>query len=276
MATVRYLGCTIPSPMRTIALSTALFALLAPVTAQTLCSAQGNVILYSNYDGGPLVINVDENIPDLRVGIVSYEFVKIVFTGPFAGNVTQVIYAGYNGSNDHCGIGSGTSVTINGAPNAVTDVRFAPPATFANSNGYGSMICAYSCDINSNQGGCNTADQVAHYFLTEFGGILRYHLTQYGCWTGTQAVSAGGNCCEDPLATSLPDHAEPLTLQRTGDRFELREVAGVRVVDASGRVVLERTASGGRVVFDVTGWSPGSYIMMEAAGERAVRFAVMP
>ena len=276
MATVRYLGCTIPSPMRIIALSTTLFALLAPVTAQTLCSAQGNVILYSNYDGGPLVINVDENIPDLRVGIVSYEFVKIVFTGPFAGNVTQVIYAGYNGSNDHCGIGSGTSVTINGAPNAVTDVRFAPPATFANSNGYGSMICAYSCDINSNQGGCNTADQVAHYFLTEFGGILRYHLTQYGCWTGTQAVSAGGNCCEDPLATSLPDHAEPLPLQRTGDRFELREVAGVRVVDASGRVVLERTASGGRVVFDATGWSPGSYIVTEAAGERAVRFALMP
>ncbi len=276
MATIGYLGCIFPSAMRTLILSTVLLALAAPVDAQTLCSAQGNVILYSNYDGGPLVINVDENIPDLRVGIVSYEFVKIVFTGPFAGNVTQVIYAGYNGSNDHCGIGSGTSVTINGAPNAVTDVRFAPASTFANSNGNNSMICAYSCDINSNQGGCNTADQVAHYFLTEFGGILRYHLTQYGCWTGTQAVSTGGNCCEDPLATSLPDHTEPLRMQRKDDRYELWDVAGVRGLDAAGRVVPDRTASGGRVVFDVSGWSPGSYIVMEAAGERAVRFAVMP
>ena len=276
MATIGYLGCIIPSAMRTLVLSTALLALAAPVDAQPLCSTPGNVILYSNYDGGPLVINVDENIPDLRVGIVSYEFVKIVFTGPFAGNVTQVIYAGFNGSNDHCGIGSGTTVTINGAPNAVTDVRFAPPATFANSNGYGSMICAYSCDVNSNQGGCNTADQVAHYFLTEFGGVLRSHLTQYGCWTGTQAVSAGGNCCEDPLATAMPGHAEPLRLQRTGDRFELQDVDGVRVLDASGRLVLERAATAGRVLFDATGWSPGSYTAVDATGARVARFAVWP
>lgn len=276
MATIGYLGCIIPSAMRTLVLSTALSALVANVSAQSLCSAQGNVILYSNYDGGPLVIDVDENIPDLRVGIVSYEFVKVVFTGPFAGNVTQVIYAGFNGSNDHCGIGSGTTVTINGAPNAVTDVRFAPPATFANSNGYGSMICAYSCDVNSNQGGCNTADQVAHYFLTEFGGVLRYHVTQYGCWTGTQAVSAGGNCCEDPLATALPDHAGPLRLQRVGDRFELRDVEGVTVLDASGRVVLQRASTGGRVQFDATGWRPGSYTARDAAGVRTARFVVVP
>ncbi|MCC6577001.1 MAG: hypothetical protein IT228_06630 [Flavobacteriales bacterium] len=257
-------------------LAFACMALPLGLDAQTLCSAQGNVILYSNYDGGPLVIAVDEDIPDLHVGIVSYEYVKVEFIGAFTGNVTQVVYAGMNGSNDHCGIGSGTSVSINGAPNATTDIRVAPPVTFANGNGYGSMICAYSCDVNTGQGGCNTADQVAHYFLTEFGGILRYHRTQYGCWSGTQYVSAAGNCCEDPLATLLPDHAEPLPLQRMGDRFVLEGVDGVRVVDASGRVVLERTASGGRVVFEVTGWSPGSYIVMEAAGERVLRFAVMP
>lgn len=25
--------------------------------------------------------------------------------------------------------------------------------------------------------------------------VLRFHQTQYGCWAGTYAISAGGNCC---------------------------------------------------------------------------------
>ncbi len=261
--------------LRTI-ITTALLLLCAarPVQAQTICSPQGNVILYSNYDGGPLVIDVDVDIPDLRVGIISYEFVKVVFTGPFVGNVTQVIYAGYNGSNDHCGIGSGTSVTINGAPNASTDVRIAPPATFANGNGWPSMICAYSCNVNSGQGGCNTADQVAHYFLSELGGILRHHLVQYGCWTGVQAVSAAGNCCEDPLSTGVQEMPDPLPLQCTGDRYVVRGVDGLRVVDATGRVLLDRPAPDGEVRFDAAGWEPGAYVAVEPSSRRMVRFMV--
>lgn len=241
-------------------------------SAQSVCNLAGNVILYSNYDGGPLTILVDDSIPDLKVGVVSYEFVKITFTGPYASMITQVVYAGYNGSNDHCGIGSGTSVSINGVPNAVTDIRFAPPATFSNTNGNGSMVCAYSCDLNANQGGCNTADQVAHYFLSEFGGVLRHHLTQYGCWTGVQAISAGGNCCEDPLATSITDPVAPLRMRihpnPASDLLQVESTEPLHVLDAAGRIVLRSpgVATSSPRMVDLGELAPGPYLLRGSTG----------
>lgn len=49
---------------------------------------------------------------------------------------------------------------------------------------------------------CNTVDQVEAYFLNFFpGSTLFMHQVQYGCWTTTQNVASGGNCC--PLATGV-------------------------------------------------------------------------
>jgi len=204
--------------------------------------------------------------------------VKITFTGPYVGTITEVIYAGYNGSNDHCGIGSGTGVSISGAPNAVTDIRFAPTATFTNGNGNGSMVCAYSCDITTSQGGCNTADQVAHYFLSEFGGVLRYHLTQYGCWTGIQAVSAGGNCCEDPLATGFEDPATTTHLalfpNPASDAIRVMATGPFTVVDAAGRDVRSGSlVSAGPTEVDIAALALGAYAIRFTDG-RAERFLV--
>lgn len=156
------------------------------------CDPNGNVIIYSNYDGGVLNINVDQNIPNLKIGICTYEGTTVNISGTFAGNVTAVAYAGYNASNAHC---SGIiNTSINGVPIGITSIAIYPPATLSDPNGNPNIDCAYQCGTG-NQGGCNTAGQVAHYFLTQFGGTLRFHQTQYGCWTGTRLVSAGGNCC---------------------------------------------------------------------------------
>ena len=57
------------------------------VSAQTICNADGNLIIYSNYDGGILTINVDQNIPNLKVGICTYEPIQVSFTGAFVGNI---------------------------------------------------------------------------------------------------------------------------------------------------------------------------------------------
>ena len=65
------------------------------------CSPSGNVVLFTNYDGGVLNIQVDEDIPDLRIGVVAYNAVRIAFTGAFASNVTEVRYAGINLSLIH-------------------------------------------------------------------------------------------------------------------------------------------------------------------------------
>lgn len=58
-------------------LLTLIFSLLFSGTlyAQVICNPNGNLILYTNYDGGPLNIVIDQNIPNIRIGIVSYEAV---------------------------------------------------------------------------------------------------------------------------------------------------------------------------------------------------------
>lgn len=185
----------------------------AQVHAQTVCDTSGNVIMYSNYDGGVLNIDVDVDIPNLKIGVVSYEPVTINISGTYVANVTGVIYAGYvSTTNMHCN-NSPTTTTINGVPSNITAINFLPAATYNNPNGYTMIVCNYSCSSTTNQGGCNTPDQVADYFLTNFGGTMRYHFTQYGCWSNTMPVSAGGNCCEMPITTGV--HENGLAYQLT-------------------------------------------------------------
>lgn len=164
------------------------------VTGQSLCDPNGNVIIYSNYDGGYLNISVDANIANLKVGITTYEDCEITFSGPYAGNITQVIYAGYQGNNLHCNP-SPPTIKVNGVSSSLVTILQYPAATWSNVFGYPFIICNYSCDSASYQGGCNTPDQIVHYFLTQFSGTLRFHYTQYGCWQGTYKISDGGNCC---------------------------------------------------------------------------------
>lgn len=178
-----------------------LAVLLWPMAGQNVCNPNGNLIIYTNYDGGTLNINVDQNIPNLIIGVVGYEATSINLSGTFVGNVTAVHYAGYNGTNNPCGGVLATS--INGAPvAAATSTVFAPAATISNPNGYGMIICGYSCSNNTNQGGCNTVDQIEAYFLSLFPNSSLYaHMVQYSCWSGTYSVSSGGSCC--PLSPFL-------------------------------------------------------------------------
>jgi len=155
------------------------------------------MIIYSNYDGGTLNINVDVNIPNLVIGVVSYEAVAINISGTFASNVTAVRYAGYNSApNSNC-TPNITTTAISGAPTAAaTNITLMPSSPLSNPNGYSFIICNYSCSTTTNQGGCNTPDQIAAYFQGQYPtASIRYHKTQYGCWSGTQNVSGTGNCC---------------------------------------------------------------------------------
>lgn len=180
------------------------FCIVIPITvgnaySQITCDQSGNVVLYSNYDGGVLNINVDVNIPNLKIGVVSYEMVTINLTGPFVNNITAVQFAGYTTTTHHHCNNSPAITSIVGAPPGTDTLVFMPASPLSNNNGYYIIICNYSCDTVSNQGGCNTPDQIAAYFQQEFGGLLRYHYTQYGCWNGTYNISDGGNCCISTL-----------------------------------------------------------------------------
>ncbi|WP_343631656.1 T9SS type A sorting domain-containing protein [Fluviicola sp.] len=173
-----------------------------------VCNPNGNIIIFSNYDGGSLNIDVDVNIPNLKIGVVSYEAVEVTFTGAYVNNITGIEYAGFNnGGNTTCG-GNIATTTFTGMPGGVTpNIEFVPPVTYSDPNGYMYIDCGYSCGTG-NQGGCNTAAQIYAYFESVFAGTVYSHKTQYGCWSGTQSLSGGGNCCAAPPAPSTPPVAD--------------------------------------------------------------------
>lgn len=183
--------------------------------AQTVCDPSGNLVIFTNYDGGEMTIDVDANIPNLKIGICSYEAVRVNIVGTFSANVTQVIYAGYNNSpNTNCTPNVSTT-SVSGVSSGIVTINFAPPAGYSNPNGYNSVICGYSCNTTSSQGGCNTPDQIAYYFTQQTGGTLRFQFLQYGCWANvTKTISGGGNCCAMPCtAPSAPTNTTAASQQ---------------------------------------------------------------
>lgn len=193
--------------MKRIAQTIYLLLLSMAVQAQPICNPAGNILIYSNYDGGILNIQVDVNIPNLKVGICTYEAVQVNFSGPFVGNITEVAYAGFGGTNDNCGSGV-TSTSINGVPPGIVSIYSNATGNTAISPFLGEpllpgfpplvncMVGASEC-TSSTDGGGNTSEQIVQFFLAEFGpgATLYAHETGYNCFSGTYTVSSGGNCC---------------------------------------------------------------------------------
>ncbi len=124
--------------------------------SQGICDPGGNIIIYSNYDGGTLNIDIDEDIPNIRIGICSYESVTINITGTYIDNVVEVLYAGYD---------SDGSTEVTGVSSGIVDILLYPPATISDPDGYPYIICAYDCDTLYVPGGCNTVEQLPNYFF---------------------------------------------------------------------------------------------------------------
>jgi hypothetical protein len=193
-----------------------LFFVLPSMYFSQVCNNAGNVMIFSNYDGSRetaaqrLNINVNVNIPNIKIGICSYERVTVNIGGAFAGNVTAVRYAGFNAvGNCNCywpstPAGCAVTTTITGVPAGIITYCVMPNSPFNNVNGYPQIICAYQCVNNANNGGCNTPQQVVQYFMNVFGGTFRSHTAQYNCWAGaTYSMSTAGNCCLTVLPMEL-------------------------------------------------------------------------
>ena len=187
-----------------------------PLNAQSVCNSSGNIAIFSNYDGGIININVDQNIPNLIIAVCTYEPVQINIIGPFASTVSQVIYAGFNSNqnNNNCSQGNFTT-SVSGVNQAI--VSISPPNnpplvgyTPNHNNGsgpWGGTMVGVSgqCDTLTNAGGGNTPDEVVYYFTNQTGGQLLFHNTQYGCWLNqTFNISGGGNCCIQPPCSKPP------------------------------------------------------------------------
>jgi hypothetical protein len=257
------------------------FALLAFFSAAVLshaqtvgCDSMSNVIIYSNYDGGILNINVDQNIPNLKIGVVSYEAVQINISGTYAANVTKVWYAGYNGANDNCNLGV-TNTTISGVAPGVDTIQIYPAVTYPDANGSPNMVCSYQC-VSGNSGGCNTPEQVVHFFLTKFGETnFRFHRTLYNCWPPSVPVSGGGNCCLAPLSLSVQNTVATNGLSvfpnpaatDLGINVQMTNSENARIVlyDALGNAVRssnEMLVTGeNNLTWDVSNYATGIYLL---------------
>ena len=257
--------------LRSLLLTSALAASPTISWAQGLwCYPQARMVVFSNYDGGRLTINVDEDIPDLHIGVLSYEFARVYITGAYAANVTAVHYAGFNGANDHCDLGGSLTTSIVGVPASAASIVLYPSAATADPNGWPSMICAYSCAEGTDQGGCNTAAQAVGYLQALWGLAPRFHRTQYGCWGEEWAISQGGNCCSGALSTEVDEYgsASSLDARLNGDELLVRDPQGLRLLDASGRLLLYMgtAAHGGTTSVDLSRYAPGPYILVNQRG----------
>lgn len=235
--------------------------------AQTICNPTGNLIIFSNYDGGTLNINLDAPMSNIKIGVLSYEGVNINISGIGASAVTAVAYVGFNANNAHCGSVINTNIT--GTPGgSVNTITFAPPTSLSNPNGNANMVCASSCSITTDQGGCNTVDQVEDYFLDLFpGSTIFMHKVQYGCWSGTQNVTGGGTCCalttginalvEDKNTFVFPNPAtDNITLSFAAPVNK----ANVSVVNVAGQIVKEiNNVSGNAITIDIISLPAGIY-----------------
>ena len=173
---------------------------------------------------------MDVNIPNLKIGVCSYEPVQVTISGSFSSNVTQVIYAGFNSTqnNNNCGIGN-FPTSIVGVPTSNQSILTIPPVTSTNANGYNfGIICASSCNINAYQGGCNTIDQIVNYFTSNLGGTLNSLNVQYDCWVNSTnyAVSAiSGTCCTLPAVAPVTNFQISDTVICAGECINLQDLS---------------------------------------------------
>ncbi|MCB0640578.1 MAG: hypothetical protein KDC44_03025, partial [Phaeodactylibacter sp.] len=208
------------------------------------CDPDGNIVIFSNYDGGVLIIDINQDIPNLKVGICSYEPVTVEFTGDFLLNVTEVIYTGYHPTtgtgNFHCD-NSPATTTVENPPNATVQILDLPSVTLLSpevplfpgstflipAGDNNSITSCHSCENDVYQGGGNTSEQIIHFFATEFNSEVRFLKTQYGCWCGTQNLDPPVTCCEELVEeASVVISADPGTTICSGNMVELDAGSG--------------------------------------------------
>lgn len=137
-----------------------------------------NLVVIGNYQGGTFTIDVDEHLPNLGIGLVSYDAMQVTITGTYANDVVQVVHAGYE---------PGTTVT--GIPaSAFVDLRLPRASPDA---GPADVIVD---DIPGHAAGPTASEIVAFFQAALGGGTLAFHECQYNAYAGSMLVSQGGTC----------------------------------------------------------------------------------
>jgi hypothetical protein len=139
-----------------------------------------HVIVIGNYQGGTFAINVDQDLPNIGIGLVSYEAMHVTISGAHAANVVAVVHAGYSAGTTVSGVSPDKFVDVQG-PQASPD---------------GGLADDIIDDIGNVVPGMHpTSAEIADYFVRRMGGgALAFHECQYGAYSSTVLVSGGGSC----------------------------------------------------------------------------------
>lgn len=147
----------------------------------TVNAEPGHVLLLSNYDGGTYTLVMDENLPNVQIGIVSYRPSHVTVTGPYASNVSILRMVSY----------SSQASTVQGVDPSKVQVAPPQPATHHQPYASTTLGCATGARVLSwPGGGCNTMTQVEEYFLSQFGEVpFLSHLSRYEAFSGSISLS---------------------------------------------------------------------------------------
>lgn len=202
-------AANLPPMARKITLLLLPLLLLSGLRAQLVCQQFGSLVVYSNYDGGFLTIDVDVDIPDLMIGVVAYESVAVTVTGAYAANVTRLVHAGYNGANGGCGSGSSAPSTFNVPPGCAVESYFLPPVTMQSSFGANTVICATTCSTTTSQGAATPRRRWRSTSRTTTSGSCAHTVCSTTAGWGHRRCRRAETAARGPSARASMHHGAP-------------------------------------------------------------------
>ncbi|WP_415835335.1 hypothetical protein, partial [Corallococcus soli] len=149
-------------------------------TPFTVSLTAGNIFLFSNYEGGNFTLVVDQNLPNIQLGIATYKATTVTLTGPYVNNVSTVLLAGY---------ASGSTVT--GIDAARVQRVPSEPVTRQQPYSNNHLVYATGWRIGTwTAGGGNSKTQIEEYFMSKFGEVsVLSHMSQYSPFNGSIPLS---------------------------------------------------------------------------------------
>lgn len=147
----------------------------------TVSLTAGNIFLFSNSEGGTYTLVVDQDLPNIQIGIVSLAPSIVTLTGPYVGNVSTVLVSGYS-----------TMSTVKGIDASKAQQDLQAPVTRQQAYADNEIVCADGIRIKSySNWGCNSSTQIEEYFLSKFGEVsVLSHMTRNNAFSGTIPLSA--------------------------------------------------------------------------------------
>ncbi|RKH79813.1 hypothetical protein D7Y21_33160, partial [Corallococcus sp. AB045] len=149
-------------------------------TPFTVSLTAGNIFLFSNYEGGNFTLVVDQDLPNIQLGIATYHPATVTLTGPYVNNVSTVLLAGY-----------ASGATVVGIDAARVQRVPAEPVTRQQPYSNNRLVYATGWRIGTwPGGGGNSKTQIEEYFMSKFGEVsVLSHMSQYTPFSGSIPLS---------------------------------------------------------------------------------------